>query len=140
MGSGVFDKIVVFVKAQFSAFIGGMTDYLLMILLTELLNLHYTVSIVFSGIIGAVVNFSINRNWTFYSKNIQYESSTGWQLFKFTCTVANSILLKSCGTYLITTYLGIDYKISRIITDLIISLVFNYTLQKRWVFRKRSCR
>ncbi|HOL29327.1 MAG TPA: hypothetical protein PLH58_03660, partial [Paludibacteraceae bacterium] len=38
----------------------------------------------------------------------------------------------------ITTILVIDYKFSRIITDLIISIGFNYNLQKHWVFRKIS--
>lgn len=37
---------------------------------------------------------------------------------------------------MMTTLLSLDYKISRIIVDLIVSLGFNYTLQKLWVFRK----
>jgi len=49
--------------------------------------------------------------------------------------VINSILLKSSGTYLVTTFLRIDYKISRIIVDLIVSIALNYNLQKYWVFK-----
>jgi putative flippase GtrA len=50
--------------------------------------------------------------------------------------VAGSIMLKSAGTYLVTTWLILDYKISRILVDIIVSLGFNYTLQTYWVFKK----
>ena len=52
--------------------------------------------------------------------------------------VLGSVLLKSGGTYLITNLINLDYKISRIITDLIVSLAFNYTLQTYWVFNKKE--
>ncbi len=88
------------------------------------------------GVIGAIVNYSLNNKWTFFSKDISYKNSVPEQLIKFVLVVINSILLKSSGTYFITTFLGFDYKISRIAVDLFVSIVFNYTLQKFWVFRK----
>ncbi len=125
-------SILVFIKAQASAFIGGMVDYLIMILCTELVGLHYTLSILISGSVGAVINFSINRKWTFNAEkgNLKY------QVPKFIAVVIGSIFLKSGGTYFFTNWLTIDYKISRIITDIIVSLGFNYTLQHYWVFKK----
>jgi len=133
--STLFDKIFVFAKAQVSAFIGGMTDYGIMVFFTEVFHVHYTISIAIGGVIGAVVNFSLNRRWTFHSKNLPYKNSINKQMIKFVLVVINSILLKSSGTYLVTTFLRIDYKISRIIVDLIVSIALNYNLQKYWVFK-----
>jgi putative flippase GtrA len=130
-------SIYIFAKAQLSAFTGGIVDYLVMILCTELLHIHYTISIAIGGIIGAVVNFSVNRYWTFDS-NKASQSPVGAQLIKFIFVVAGSIALKSSGTYLFNNWLHIDYKIGRIIVDIIVSLSFNYVLQKYWVFRKKS--
>lgn len=130
------EKLHVFIKAQFSAFLGGIVDYFTMVFFTEIFHLHYTISIAIGGVIGAIVNFSLNKKWTFYSKDIPYKNSMIAQLMKFVLVVLNSIILKSSGTYLITTFLGFDYRISRIATDLFVSIVFNYTLQKFWVFRK----
>ncbi|MBT3422345.1 MAG: GtrA family protein [Bacteroidetes bacterium] len=130
------DKIVIFSKAQVSAFIGGIVDYLVMILFTEVFHLHYTISIVIGGVIGAIVNFSLNKGWTFYSEENPYKHSVKIQLLKFVLVVFNSILIKDIGTYLITTYLIIDYKISKLFVDLLVSVVFNYSLQKYWVFKK----
>lgn len=130
------EKLFVFAKAQVSAFIGGMSDYAIMVFFTEVFHVHYTISIAIGGTIGAIVNFALNKTWTFRSKNVPYKNSIYKQMLKFVMVVVNSILLKSSGTYLITTFLHIDYKISRLIVDLIVSLLFNYTLQRYWVFKK----
>lgn len=132
----MFKRLLVFGKAQVSAFLGGIVDYILMIFITEFFGVHYTISIVFGGIAGAFVNFLLNRNWTFISKDLSYHSSLGKQISRFVIVLLNSILLKSSGTYFITSFLGIDYKISRLMTDLLVSLLWNYSLQKRWVFKK----
>jgi putative flippase GtrA len=129
-------RLLIFGKAQVSALIGGIVDYLLMIFITEFLGVHYVFSIAIGGIAGAIVNFLLNRNWTFLSKDQTYHSPLWKQMSKFLIVLINSILLKSTGTYLFTSFLGIDYKISRIMTDLIVSLLHNYTLQKNWVFKK----
>nr|WP_068887364.1 GtrA family protein [Pedobacter panaciterrae] len=130
------NAVFIFAKAQLSAFTGGIVDYLVMILCTELLGIHYTISIAIGGIVGAIVNFSVNRYWTFNAANAS-KAPVGQQLIKFIFVVGGSILLKSSGTYLFTNWLKLDYKICRIIVDIIVSLSFNYVLQKYWVFRKK---
>ncbi|RZK82367.1 MAG: GtrA family protein [Pedobacter sp.] len=130
------NAVFVFIKAQLSAFIGGLIDYGVMIFCTELLHIHYTISIGIGGIVGAVFNFTANRYWTFNAANVS-KGPVGAQLAKFVFVVAGSIFLKSSGTYLFTNWLGIDYKISRIIVDIIVSLGFNYVLQTYWVFKKK---
>jgi len=58
------------------------------------------------------------------------------QLAKFALTVAGSIVLKYLGTYLLEHHVGIDYKIGKLIADLFVSVLFNYPLQRFWVFHK----
>jgi putative flippase GtrA len=125
-------SLLVFIKAQASAFIGGLVDYSFMIIFTEVVHIHYTISILVSGIIGAIVNFFINRKWTYRADKVEVKG----QLLKFVVVVIGSVLLKSAGTYFFTNWLRIDYKISRVVTDILVSLGFNYTLQTYWVFRK----
>ncbi len=127
-------SFVTFAKAQVSAFTGGVCDYLIMIALTEFAGLHYTLSIIFSGIIGAVINFSINRYWSFSAQHAPGQPLLK-QLSRFSLVVAGSVLLKSGGTFLLTTGVNLDYRISRLVVELIVSWGFNYVLQKYWVFR-----
>lgn len=121
-----------FFKAQFSAFTGGTVDYLTMIFCVEVLSMSVGHAIMISGVIGAVVNFSINRYWTFRQEAKPLQD----QLWKFVMVVMGSIFLKSQGTPLLTEWTGIDYKITRLMVELVVSLGFNFTLQKYWVFRK----
>lgn len=130
MNQNNFKEINVFAKAQFSAFCGGIVDYVTMVLLTEFFGMYYVVSIIFGGLIGAIVNFSINRKWTFKSNN----PAILQQLLKFSFVVGGSIFLKSSGTFLLTEFTNIDYKITRIIVDAFVCFGFNYILQRKWVF------
>ncbi|MDR2041736.1 MAG: GtrA family protein [Tannerella sp.] len=115
-----------------------MCDYCIMILLTEYVKIYYIISIAIACILGAIMNFSVNKIWTFYSKNSSYKFSLFQQLWRFLFVVINSIGLKMLGTYLLTDYVHIDYKISRIITDIVVSVFYNYMLQRYWVFRNRQ--
>lgn len=119
-----------FAKAQLSSFLGGMVDYLTMLFLTEVGGFYYVYSIVVGGVVGAVVNFFINRRWTFGASTAKKRS----QLPRFLLIVAGSIFLKTVGTYCLTNYGKIDYKISRIIVDLLVAIGFNFPMQKYWVF------
>ncbi len=127
----VLKEAKAFGKAQISAFVGGVVDYLLMLICVEWFHTHYITGIIVGGFIGAVVNYSINRYWSFAG----HKQGAQQQIGKFILVVIGSILLKSGGTTLLTEVFHIDYKISRLITDAIVSLGFNYVLQRYWVFR-----
>jgi len=127
-------SVLTFLQAQVSAFLGGITDYGLMILFTEVFKLHFTFSILISGTIGAIINFSINRFWVFKNQS-GYSSHINSQLFKFALVVLGSISLKSLGTLMLQKVFQIDYRIGRLITDLFVSYGFNYPLIKNWVFK-----
>lgn len=127
-------SVKLFLKAQVSAFSGGVTDYGLMVLLTEWLHIHFTISILISGTVGGIVNFCINRFWAFKSTD-DYCSSASGQLIRFFTVVLGSISLKSGGTYLLHQSLNIDYKIGRLLIDSVVSYGFNYPLMKYWVFK-----
>lgn len=122
-----------FLKAQLSAFTGAVVDYSCMILLTEVFGIFYIYSIIISGVIGAIVNFYINRYWSFHAETgKQYK-----QLLRFSFVVLGSVLMKSYGTHFLTTISGIDYKITRLMVDAVVAFGFNYPLQKYWIFNKR---
>ncbi|UKT63956.1 GtrA family protein [Pedobacter mucosus] len=126
-------SVKIFLKAQVSAFSGGVTDYGLMILLTEKLHIHFAFSILISGTIGGAVNFFINRYWAFINNN-GYAIPAKKQAFRFFSVVLGSISLKSTGTYLLHQTLNMDYRIGRLLIDSIVSYGFNYPLMKFWVF------
>ena len=125
-------SIDIFARSQVSAFIGGVVDYLAMIFFTEIVGIHYVASIALGGIVGGVVNYSINRYWAFDARDGKKRT----QLPKYLVVAIGSILLKSSGTYALTEWLRLDYRISRLIIDAFVAFGFNFMLQKYWVFKK----
>ncbi len=123
-------------KAQLSALIGGTVDYISMIYITDYLHVYFAYSIIISGFIGALVNFTLNRNWSFKEKRRNYSDTLLSQILKFIPVVLNSVLLKSILTYWIVRFFLVNYKIARVLTDIIVSVAVNYPLQKVWVFKK----
>lgn len=125
-------RLAEFIKAQLSAFLGGMADLGIYTVCYTILLYTAPFSNVISGSLGAVVNFTINRYWSF---NVT-ERSVGSQLWKFIVVVVGSIGLKTFGIHVLVDIWIWHFLVSKLLIELIVSLGFNFTLQKFWVFRK----
>jgi putative flippase GtrA len=122
-----------FFKAQIAALSGGITDYALMVLFTEIFHIYFVVSILISGFIGGLVIYSLDRFWAFKNHD-GYTVSTNQQILRFFSVVIGSMSLKSGGTYLLHRSFKLDYRIGRLLIDSLVSYGFNYPLMKFWVF------
>ncbi|MBD1427282.1 GtrA family protein [Sphingobacterium arenae] len=126
------DFFLSFGKAQLSAFLGGLFDFAVYSVGIQVLGFTACISNIISGSLGAVVNFTINRYWTFDSTS----TPVGQQLGKFVVVVIGSIFLKSLGIFLLVDHLLMNPYYSKIIIEILVSLGFNFLMQKYWVFRK----
>lgn len=131
---GLFNssKIKIFLKAQLSAFVGGLFDFCIYSLCYKVFGVSAPLSNVVSGSLGAIVNFTINRYWSFESTSTPVKE----QLWKFIIVVVGSIILKSSGIYVLVDLMSINFLLAKGIVEIIVSLGFNYVLQKIWVFKK----
>lgn len=125
-------KIREFLRAQFSAFVGGLSDFAIYTFCYKILLISAPFSNAISGSLGAVVNFTVNRYWAF---NNTQEPVTH-QLWKFVVVVVGSILLKSSGIHFLVDVHNAHFLLSKVLVEIIVSLGFNFILQKYWVFRK----
>lgn len=123
-----------FFKAQLSAFVGGLVDFGIYSFCYKVLLFTAPISNIFSGSLGAIVNFTINRYWSFGTTQVSVAS----QLWKFILVVAGSIFLKSSGIYVLVDILNLHFLLSKAIVEIIVSLGFNFILQKYWVFKNNS--
>ncbi|GHE46085.1 GtrA family protein [Sphingobacterium griseoflavum] len=126
------DFMLSFGKAQISAFLGGLSDFAIYTYCLQMLAYSAHGANVISGSLGAIVNFLLNRYWAFDNKT----TAIGKQIWKFVLVVIGSITLKSTGIYLLVDYLFFNPFYSKLIVEILVSLGFNFTLQKYWVFRK----
>jgi|SRR5690606_3742834 len=120
-----------FGKAQISAFLGGLFDFAVYSFGIQVLGFTAYISNIISGSLGAVVNFTINRYWTFDNT----DAPVGKQLAKFVVVVIGSIFLKSIGIFFLVDHLSMNPYYSKIMVEILVSVIFNFLMQKYWVFR-----
>ena len=123
-----------FFRFQSSSIISTVSDYALTIVLTELTPVTYIVASALGQITGGMVNFSINRNWVFPHGGRR--RSVAGLLYAAVWLI--SLLLNTLGLFLLTEYPGLDYRISKAITALLVGVAWNYNAQKRIVFAVRQ--
>lgn len=144
----MWEKIFTFAKAQVSAFAGGVVSYVVTVLLREVFlhnypplshDISYFQSYIAVGageILGAIVNFTLNKTWALKSKGSKYKHRFFVQFGRFVFVVFQSILLKATGVHLLTKFISsVDFKIWLLFIYFLVS-IGNYLLQRYWVFNR----
>ena len=120
-----------FSLSQIAAITATVVDFALLFALTELLHVWYVVATALGAVAGAVVNFWINRQWSFAATH------AGWhgQALRYSLVSAASALLNAGGTWLVTEQGHIHYAVSVVAVSLFVGVVFNFPLHRYYVFR-----
>lgn len=120
-----------FIKAQAASFTATALDFSVTIILKELAGSWYLLASVLGTISGGIVNFTMNRRWVFSARDRKMHS----QAIRYIFVWIGNLLLVSAGVFMLTHYGGISYLVSKIAVSVIVGFFYNYTLQKRFVFK-----
>lgn len=134
-----------FIRAQFSSQIASLTDFAVTIILASFCNVYYVLATLIGAVCGGVINCSINYKWTFKAKGCRKQHV----IIKYVIVWVCSIGLNTSGTYFLTelmkrstwieSFLGSFYDdiyiISKIVVSLIVGFVWNYNMQRLFVYR-----
>jgi len=120
-----------FFKFQTSSVVSTLCDYSITLLLTEILSVLYVISSGIGLVCGGVINFTINKNWVFNRK--------GEKAFRLTALYAlvwaANLLMNTVGLYVLTEFVGFDYRLSKVIASITVGVLLSYYAQKKFVFR-----
>ena len=133
-----------FLRSIVSSQCSSWTDMLISFAAFAWLHLTPFLSTAIGAFVGGVVNCVINYRFTFHATDIPWKAV----VMKFALVWAGSLLLNSYGThlryYLFTQWdwlidMGFRpdgfFAAARLLTSLIVSLVWNFLLQRYFVFR-----
>lgn len=120
-----------FGRSQVASATSTAADFGLLFLLTEVFDVWYVVATALGAFLGAVVNFLMNRHWSFSASDGHWHR----QAARYTLASAGSLLLNTAGTFAVTEYLGVHYSLSVILVSLVVGFAFNYPAHRYWVFR-----
>jgi len=139
-----------FLRAQFSSQIASIADFALTILLTKVLSLYYVYATFLGSTFGGIINCVINYKWTFRSKECKKRNVA----FKYMIVWIGSIILNTYGVYLTTEFMKkqpfvsdmlgrfVDdiFLFSKVVVSLIVGLIWNYNMQRIFVYRNINIR
>ena len=120
-----------FSRAQLASGLATGADFGLLFLLTEFFHVWYVPATAAGAASGAIVNFMVNRHWSFSATHDIWHS----QAIRYAIVSAGSLLLNTGGTYFVTEFAHVHYSVSVISVSIIIGFLFNYPLQRGWVFK-----
>lgn len=124
-------ELLTFCKAQLSAQAATLCDFLATLLLAEVAGWWYVWSSLAGAITGGVVNCVVNYRWVFKPEGLK----KGYVALKYLMVWTGSIVLNTLGTYLLTELSGYYFMLSKIVVGLSVSLLWNYQLQRFFVYR-----
>lgn len=124
-----------FVKAQTASIIATIVDFVVTILLVNLLKLHDDVATTMAAatgtITGGIVNFLLGREWVFLATHQTRTVQAGRYFLVWT----GNLLLNAGGVYLLIHYGDMKVIYAKVLVSVLIGFSYNYFLQKKYVFR-----
>lgn len=139
-----------FLRAQFSSQISSQFDFLVSIICVNVFGIFYGNATMIGNISGGILNCIINYKWTFKAQGIKVR----YVLIKFIMVWMGSIILNRQGTILFTEFamewipmenmpqviVENVFLVPKIVVSIIVGLVWNYNMQRIFVYRDRNFR
>jgi putative flippase GtrA len=119
-------------KHQIAALLATAVDFAVMIALVELASASPVVATVIGAACGAVTNFTLGRTAVFGATHDRIHA----QALRYALVSATSLGLNALGMYLLSDKLGAHYVAARLATSLLVSVAWNFPLQRHFVFRR----
>ncbi len=120
-----------FGRAQVASFAATAVDFGALFFFTEVAHVYYVLSTGLGALLGAITNFLLNRHWSFEVAHVSW----GPQAIRYGLVSAGSLLLNMAGVYAFTDGMGLKYGFSKVVTAILVGLLFNFPLHRRYVFK-----
>jgi len=122
--------MITFLKVQAASIIGSFAYFLGTFVSVEIFHCWYITGNLIGNILGGATQFILCRNWVFRAT----DGKTPSRIIKFILVWVGNLFLSELGVYFFTHFMKIDYKISVLVTSILLGVSYNYFMQKRFVF------
>lgn len=123
--------MITFLKANISSLIASFFDYLVTILLVTFFSVDAVLASTTGALCGGILNFMVGRKWVFQSN----KRKVYHQAFRYCIVWAGNLMLTATGMYMLTKLLKVHYVLSKFLVSFPVGVLYNYNLQKRYVFK-----
>jgi putative flippase GtrA len=123
-----------FVRHQLGSIVATVVDFSVMIVLRSLFGFWPAVATAFGAGAGGFTNFFLGRFWIFHDGG-DARASAREQGVRYAVVSGGSLVLNALGEHLLATVWGIQYVAARVVVAVLVSVAWNYPMQKSFVFR-----
>ena len=129
-------EMLTFGKAETSAIVASAVDFSLSFLLVQAVGTWYAQASFFGALAGGIINCYVNYQWVFDTQ----EQRKPYIALKYFVVWSISILLNTSGTWFFTELSGVNFIIIKAIVAIIVAILWNYQMQRIFVFRNLRMR
>ncbi|OQP57193.1 hypothetical protein A3860_11565 [Niastella vici] len=122
--------MITFLKANMASLAASLSDLLLTVLLVQGCKTNVVIAAAAGTVTGGIINFLIGRHWVFRAG----DEKAVRQLWKYALVWGGNLLLNTGGVYVLAGKAGLHYTLAKIMTSLLVAFLYNYPLQKNFVF------
>jgi putative flippase GtrA len=123
-------------RHQIGAIVASGVDFGSMILCVEVFRLSPVAGTAIGATLGAVTNFGLGRAWVFRLQS----GHPAHQALRYLMVSAASAGWNSLGEHLMHDLAHVQYVLARALVALAVSLLWNFPLQRRFVFHEGRAR
>jgi putative flippase GtrA len=121
-------------RHQIGAIVATAIDFGTMTLLVELGHLAPAWATALGATFGGVTNFLLGRRWIFRA----HEHDLGPQALRYATVSAASAGWNALGEALVNGWFGVQYIVARAIVAVLVSILWNFPMQRAFVFAPRA--
>lgn len=154
--------MIIFLKANAASLVASLSDFMMTMLLVQVGKVNVVMAAATGTVTGGIVNFLIGRHWVFRAgdirvtqnaeretqnemqpdklyfafgvKRLAFSLTAVRQLWKYALVWTGNLLLNTGGVYVFSCQAGLHYATSKVVTSLMVAFLYNYPLQKNFVF------
>ncbi len=123
-------------RHQLGAAIAGAADFGAMIFCVEILRRSPVTGTVVGATVGAVTNFSLGRAWIFRAASAHPVG----QAVRYAAVSVASAAWNALGEHLLHDVARVQYVLARAVVAIAVSLLWNFPVQRRFVFREERAK
>lgn len=119
-------------RHQLGAVAATAIDFAAMIAVVERLGFSPVAGTVVGASLGAITNFLLGRVWVF-RRHSGHWAGQGW---RYAVVAGASAGWNALGEHLVHDVAGMQYVLARVLVAIVVSLLWNFPMQRRFVFRE----
>lgn len=117
------------IRNAIAAFVATAADFVVFLSLVQFADFTPWVATAAACVVGGIINFTINRVWTFASRG--HPMGEAW---RYTFVSASSALLNSGGVAVLLFLPALDHRFAWLVVRVAVFVAWNYPLQRDYVF------